>query len=252
MLQLRLLGPFDLRRADGTSVSMPGRRSVELLTCLTLADPETETRERMAGLIWAGRGSEQADGSLRQELARLRRAVGEMALPAASAVSRPLRLDSSRVDIDVVRFQAAAAAPGHGAEAISLYRGPLLQDFDLRSRDPFSEWVARHRSRLNETARAVLQRLLSGGEGSPALGQRLLTIDPLCEEGYRFLIRHCAGAGDLARAQAWFDRCAAALAGAGLEPSLETRALMENFRHAPGGAELSQTRRIASKADEDE
>jgi hypothetical protein len=26
----------------------------------------------------------------------------------------------------------------------------------------------------------------------------------------------------------------------------------ENFRHAPGGAELSQTRRIASKADEDE
>ena len=230
MLQLRLLGPVELRRADGSTVPLPGRRSVELLTCLTLADPETETRERLAGLIWAGREPEQADGSLRQELARLRRAIGEMAVPAAGSVSRPLRLDASRLDIDVVRFQAAAAAPGGGVEAISLYRGPLLQDFDLRPSDPFGEWVARHRSELNETARAVLLRLLRSGEGSPALSQRLLAVDPLCEEGYRFLIRHCAGAGDSARAQAWFDRCVAALAGAGLEPSLETRALMEDAR----------------------
>ncbi len=230
MLQLRLLGPVELRRADGAPVAMPGRRSVELLTCLALADHETQTRERLASLIWAGRGSEQADGSLRQELARLRRALGEFAAPAAATAARPPKLDASRLDIDVVRFEAAASTPGRGAEAISLYRGPLLQEFDLRPHDPFSEWVARHRSRLSETARAVLLRLLRSGEGSPALSQRLLAVDPLCEEGYRYLIRDAAGAGDLARAQGWFDRCAAALAGAGLEPSLETRALMDDAR----------------------
>jgi hypothetical protein len=59
--------------------------------------------------------------------------------------SQPVRLDTIGIDIDVARFRAAAAAPGGGAEAIALYRGPLLQDFALRSRDPFSDWLAWHR-----------------------------------------------------------------------------------------------------------
>jgi DNA-binding SARP family transcriptional activator len=43
----------------------------------------TVARERLAELVWAGRGTEQANGSLRQELVRLRRTIGEEALPWA-------------------------------------------------------------------------------------------------------------------------------------------------------------------------
>ena len=230
MLQLRLLGRFDLRRDDGSAVSLPGRQSIAVLACLVLADEFTVARERLAELIWAGRGAEQANGSLRQELVRLRRTIGEEVLPGAGTTSRPVRLDAADVDIDVVRFRRAAAAPGGGTEAIALYRGPLLQDFPLRPGDPLGEWIAVHRQKLRDIARALMLRMLRGGEGSKALAQRLVTLDPLCEEAYRFLIRHHAGEGDLASAQSWFDNCAASFGSAGVETSLEIRSLMEDAK----------------------
>jgi TolB-like protein/DNA-binding SARP family transcriptional activator len=230
MLQLRLLGPFELRRDDGSAVPLPGRQSLALLAYLAVVERSVETRERLAALIWAGRDLEQANGSLRQELARLRRAIGEKALPAAGTTSQPVQLDTTGIDIDVVRFRAAVAAPGGGAEAIALYRGPLLQDFPLRSRDAFSSWLDANRHQLQDVARVLLLRMLRSGEGSPALAQRLLTLDPLCEEAYRFLIRHHAGSGDLARAQSWFNSCQASFAAAGIEASLEIRALMEDAK----------------------
>jgi len=75
MLQLRLLGHFEFRRDDGSSLPLPGRQSMAILSCLALADYFIVERERLAELIWAGRGTEQANGSLRQELVRLRRAI---------------------------------------------------------------------------------------------------------------------------------------------------------------------------------
>ena len=104
MLQLRLFGRFDLRRDDGSAVSLPGRQSMAVLACLGLADDFTVARERLAELIWAGRGTEQANGSLRQELVRLRRTIGEEVLPGAGTTSQPVRLDVTDIDIDVVRF----------------------------------------------------------------------------------------------------------------------------------------------------
>ena len=230
MLQLRLFGRFDLRRDDGSAVSLPGRQSMAVLASLALADDFTEVRERLAELIWAGRGTEQANGSLRQELVRLRRAIGEEVLPGAGTTSQPIRLDVTDIDIDVVRFRGAAAALGGGAEAIALYRGPLLQDFPLRPRDPFGDWIVVHRQKLRDLARALMLRMLRGGEGSPALAQRLVALDPLCEEAYRFLIRHHAAEGDLPGAQRWFDSCAALFGAAGLESSLEIRSLMEDAK----------------------
>ena len=230
MLQLRLLGRFDLRRDDGIAVSLPGRQSMAVLACLGLADDFTVGRERLAELVWAGRGAEQANGSLRQELVRLRRTIGEEVLPGAGTTSQPVRLDVTDVDIDVVRFRGAAAAPGGGAEAIALYRGPLLQDFPLRPRDPFGEWIAVHRQKLRDIARALMLRMLRGGEGSPTLAQRLVALDPLCEEAYRFLIRHHAGEGDLPGAQRWVDSCGASFGAAGVETSLEIRSLIEDAK----------------------
>jgi DNA-binding SARP family transcriptional activator len=229
VLQLRLLGPVELRRDDGSRVRVPGRQSAALLACLALADQFSVARKALAELIWAGRGTEHADGSLRQELVRLRRTIGEHVLPAA-APSQSVRLETAGIDIDVVRFRAAACAQGAGAEAVALYRGALLEDFPLRPRDPFGEWLAVRRRELQEAASAVLVRMLRGGEGSPALAERLLAIDPLCEEAYRFLIRHHAGRCDLARAQSWFDVCEKKLCAAGIPISLETRTLIEDAK----------------------
>jgi TolB-like protein/DNA-binding SARP family transcriptional activator len=229
MLQLRLLGPFELRRIDGARVALPGRQSMAILACLGLADGLSLARDRLADLIWAGRG-EQADGSLRQELVRLRRALGEDTLPAGGTVAQPVTLNPERIDIDVARFRAAASASGGASEALALYRGALLENFPLRPGEPLGEWFSGHRERLRDIARALMLRLLRSGEGSPALAERLIALDPLCEEAYRFLIRRSAAEGDLASAQRRYEACAQAFASAGLETSLEIRALMADVR----------------------
>jgi TolB-like protein len=55
MLQLRLLGPFEFRRDDGSAAALPGRQSLALLAYLAVVEHSVETRERLAALIWAGR-----------------------------------------------------------------------------------------------------------------------------------------------------------------------------------------------------
>ena len=106
----------------------------------------------------------------------------------------------------------------------------LLEDFPLRPNEPLGEWFGGHRERLRDIARALMLRLLRSGEGSPALAERLIALDPLCEEAYRFLIRRFAAEGDLAGAQRRYEACANAFAAAGLETSLEIRALIEDVR----------------------
>ena len=229
MMRLRLLGSFELRRIDGARVALPGRQSMAVLACLGLSEGFSLARDRLADLVWAGRG-EQADGSLRQELARLRRALGEDALPAGRTVSQSVRLNPERIDIDVARFRSAAGESGGASEALTLYRGSLLEDFPLRPREPLGEWLGGHRERLRDIARALMLRILRSGEGSPALAERLIALDPLCEEAYRFLIRRFAAEGDLGGSQRRYEACEGAFAAAGLETSLEIRALIEDVR----------------------
>ena len=229
MMQLRLLGPFELRRTNGARVALPGRQSMSILACLGLAEGLSLARDRLANLIWPGRG-EQADGSLRQELTRLRRAIGDDALPPGGSVAQPVTLNPERIDIDVPRFRCAASASGGASEALALYRGPLLDGFPLRAKEPLGQWLGGHGERLRDVARALMLRLLRSGEGSPALAERLIALDPLCEEAYRFLIRRAAAEGDLGGAQRRYEACASAFSEAGLELSLEIRAMMEEAR----------------------
>jgi TolB-like protein/DNA-binding SARP family transcriptional activator len=229
MMQLRLLGPFELRRIDGARIALPGRQSMAIVACLGLAEGFSLTRDRLADLIWAGRG-EQADVSLRQELVRLRRALGEDALPLGGSGAQPVRINPEQIDIDVARFRSAAGASGGASEALTLYRGPLLEDFPLRANEPLGEWLRRRREGLSDIARTLMLRLLRSGEGSQALAERLIALDPLCEESYRFLIRRAVAGGDLAAAQRRYEACANAFAAAGLQTSLEFRALMDDAR----------------------
>ncbi|MDO9711919.1 BTAD domain-containing putative transcriptional regulator [Paracraurococcus lichenis] len=227
-IQIRMLGPFEARRADGTPIAPPGRRSVALLACLALPDEAVSTRPRLAALLWHDRGAEQANGSLRQELLRLRKAFGApLALPSADPPMQTPRLGGPAIDLDVHRFEAAAADPARASEAASLYRGPLLEGFPLTDPGPFPAWVAAQRLRLHELALGTLLRVLRGAEASEAIARRLLELDPLCEEAVRYLIRAHAGRGDLGRAQATFQACLGRFRQMDREPSRETRSLME-------------------------
>src|SRR5574342_358555 len=82
MLQIRLLGQFDLR-LDGKRVIIPSRAGQSLLAYLVLTAGTAHRREKLAGILWPDTSDENARKNLRQELWRIRKALPTSRLAAA-------------------------------------------------------------------------------------------------------------------------------------------------------------------------
>src|SRR5262245_18577833 len=101
-LRLRLLEGLEVRTADGREVTPPGRMVRALLAYLALPPASTWSREQLVGLLWGDREEEQARGSLREALVKLRRYLGE---PTALRASREtIGLDPVVVGVDAIEF----------------------------------------------------------------------------------------------------------------------------------------------------
>src|SRR5512143_93176 len=74
MLQIRLLGQFDVR-LDGKRVVIPSRAGQSLLAYLALTAGTAHRREKLAGTLWPDTSDENARKNLRQELWRIRKAI---------------------------------------------------------------------------------------------------------------------------------------------------------------------------------
>jgi DNA-binding SARP family transcriptional activator len=74
MLQIRLLGQFDVR-AQGKRIVIPTRAGQSLLAFLVLNPGLEHRRERLAGMFWPDLPEDNARRSLRTELWRLRKAI---------------------------------------------------------------------------------------------------------------------------------------------------------------------------------
>jgi TolB-like protein/DNA-binding SARP family transcriptional activator/cytochrome c-type biogenesis protein CcmH/NrfG len=236
MIRIRLLGLFEATRQDGTSVRPPGRRSLCLLACLAQARWQ---RQELAALLWHGRAPEQARGSLRQELVRLRRAFGPLLDECRGDPQRMPGLAPDRVEVDLDRFRAAAADPMRAMQAVALYRGEFLQDVVVQPEDPFAAWLESNRQAVREMAVACLRCLLCSGEASESIARRLIELVPNSEEAHIWLLRHFAERGDVARAFEGYHAYAEAMRSTGREPSKEVTAWLEHLmlaRHRSHGA----------------
>lgn len=179
---------------------------------------------------------EQARASLRQEIVRLRQALGRPILPDPGG---NLRLSHDALDIDVARFESASADPRRLADAVMLYRGDLLEGIESeRDAEPFGEWLAAHRRRLKNVAFRCHNQLLrtptivhaSDGEAT-RLAVRAVAIEPACEEAHQRLIRAHAARHDLPGVLEQFGACREALrAQHRMEPSPDTCRLVETFK----------------------
>jgi len=236
-IAIRMLGPFNAFASDGRPVLRPGRRSIALIACLAV-DPDTVwTRDRLAGLLWGGRPKEQARASLRQELVRVRQALGINPI-AFDDVGGVFQLRCGDFDIDVVRFKSALAYPGRFADAAELYRGDLLEGIDSDGGyEPFGEWLVAHRRRLKNAAVQCLVQLLQasiacGDDAESArLAERAVAIEPACEEAHQWLIRAHAARHNLRAALDQFRTCREALrARHHMEPSPDTCKLIEQIK----------------------
>jgi len=181
MIAINLMGRLDVRGPGGAAIAINSRRSTALLACLGAGEDESWSRERLAALLWTGRGADQARASLRQELFRLRRMLGGLRI-AAWADGRDLTLPADSFAIDVRDFRAACRQRSGYRRAIALFRGPLLQDV-APDDGPFGQWLRRQRRVLQEVMadclrRAIVDRLGAGDHAEAGdLARRLLRLD---------------------------------------------------------------------------
>ncbi len=243
MLEIRLLGQFDVRSNGGTPLVIPSRLHQSLLAYLLVTRTTAHRRETVAGLFWPEASEADARRNLRQGLWRLRKALDACSPPASDlVVSDDLTVGidpHTAYSLDLARLEAAPSCPSTDELMCALdgYRGELLPDF-------YDEWVSVERARLQVLFEQQVERLLEQlctemrWKETLRWAERWIGLGQSPEPAYRALMVAHSALGNRSQVAAVFERCVATLtADVGVEPSEQTRALYERLAHgqaAPG------------------
>jgi DNA-binding SARP family transcriptional activator/TolB-like protein len=237
-LKLQLLGPFRAESASGAALSIASKKGQALLAYLALTPGQRHSRDKLAMLLWSDRPDDRARHSLRQCVLTLRKDLGSDGESALSADDEGLSLEAGEVEVDALAFEAAASAGAGEAleQVITLYRGDLLEDLNVRSEE-FEVWLRAERPRFRtlavEALGALAEQQAGSGEAEAAVEacHRLLSLDPLHEPAHRLLMRLMAGQGRRAAALRQYQVCEETLRDElGAEPEAETRRLFDEIR----------------------
>ena len=244
--KLTLLGRFEACLASGAQVEIPTKKARALLSYIALHPGQVLPRVRLASLLWGDVGDERAQGSLRQTLMVLRKALDVMEPSPLQSDRGTLALDAACIEVDAVSFArlAVSGEPADLEAAVELYRGDLLEGFNIR--DPsFESWLEEKRRHLRELMPRALMALLEhkretgDKQAAVSLAHRLLTMDPLQERAHRALMVLYGELGEREAALQQYDRCRELLESElSIVPDAETEALYQALRgdhSTPGG-----------------
>lgn len=247
-LCVRLFGKPVIERAGKNLEGFHASKAQELFCYLLLQRHRVHSRETLASLLWS-----ESPTSISKKY--LRQAFWQLHLTFQSEVGvGPGRLlvvdgDSVRFDpelklwLDVDVFERAAAgvqgragerlSPSEAltlAEAVSLYRGDLLEGW-------YFDWCLCERERLQSMFILLLDKLMGAAEltceyeKGMAYGEQILRYDRARERTYQRMMRLQCLAGDRAGAIRQFQRCVAALdQELGVRPSRQTLEIYEQIR----------------------
>ncbi len=193
---LRVLGASVLSTPDGET-AFTAERPFQLLAYLAVKGRWVR-RDELADLLYPGRGLESARSNLRKVLLLARRVEGVGPIEQSGELLR------WRPDSDLQRFEQACDDDRH-ADALALYRGPLLHGLDFGWPPAGAEWLAAERSRIEDRWHDAALRRLRELDGEPraaeALAQALLRYDPLDDEAMQALLVAKGRLGRAAEAQ---------------------------------------------------
>jgi predicted ATPase/DNA-binding SARP family transcriptional activator/uncharacterized protein HemY len=245
VLEIRLLGQFDLRR-NGAPIEVPSRTAQSLLAYLVLNTGIAHRREKLAGLLWPDATEDNARSYLRKALWQARKSLaadktrGEEYL-LADDISIAFNSKSNYwLDTDVV-----SGKPTEGMsveeliDAVSSYQGELLPGF-------YEEWITLERERLkaafDQKINVLLSRLVAGRQWDQVVywSEQWIALGEAPEPAFRALMVTHANMGDMAKVATAYARCEEALRDElSIEPSEQTRAL---FTDLQSGKELPLSR----------
>ncbi len=191
-LWCRTIGELALYRdrGDRKPIVRSGK-SLALLAYLGLIPNRTESRDRIAELLWPGASLRRAHADLRQTLYRLREATD--GLPLAELDDGTIRMLDSHLKFDCVEGERAMAA-GDFERACSLLRGNFLDRFTIPNATEFESWAEAQRGRFREcyaySASALVERLLAAdrADEAVAVAEKLVGTNPLDERRVQLLM----------------------------------------------------------------
>ena len=232
MLEIRLLGTFDLSQA-GNPINLSSRPAQSLLAYLILTAGTPHRREKLAGLLWPDSLEETARDNLRHALWRVRKAL-QSASSASCLQANDLTIafnTSAEYWFDV----AALEQVGENASAdeliavLSQYQGELLPGF-------YDEWVVLEREHSNSIFEHNMARLMSLLQDEKRWldildwGERWIKLGQKPEPAYRALMYAHAAKGDMSKVAATYERCVKSFGEFSFEPSDQTQELFEKLK----------------------
>ena len=226
-MRVRVLGAIEIFDSQGAALALGSPNQRRVLAALVARLGQTVTIDSLVDALW-DEPPVSALTSLRTYISRLRRHLGESLVSRGAGWS----LDLAAADIDAGRFEqlirTAAQASGHAAvacldKALALWQGPAFAEFADLS-------IVRAEARRLEVMRSAAcesraHELLAAGEVARAISaaEAFVVDEPLLEGGWVTLIRALSAAAQPAEALRAYQRATAALAEAGLEPSVQLR-----------------------------
>jgi predicted ATPase/DNA-binding SARP family transcriptional activator len=196
-LVLRLFGPFQARVHGAPLPRLRSRKGHSILALLALRQGAPVQRAWIAGTLWPNSPEPKAFASLRNSLTDLRHALGPEADRLRSPTTVTLSLELSGAAVDVLAFDESVARGDLLSleQAVTLYRGPLLEGCA-------EEWVLPEREARQQAYLGALERLASDAvrRGQTGAAERTLrlavSVDPLRESTQRALMQVLAADGN--------------------------------------------------------
>ncbi|MDX1396625.1 MAG: BTAD domain-containing putative transcriptional regulator [Gemmatimonadota bacterium] len=234
MYRLRVLGPLELTRADGSAIGsvLAQPKRAALLAYLAAARPGGfHRRDRLLVLFWPEADQGHARNSLNQSLHMLRRSLGPSVIETRGREEVGLADDALWCDAAELRSLLEA---GETEAALGLYRGDLLEGLHLTGTPDFERWLDVERSNLRGLVHgAALERADRTDDPQEIRRwlERAAGLVPTDETVVRRLMKVLDGIGDRGGAIRAYETCARDLALLyDSEPSPETDATLARIQ----------------------
>lgn len=221
-LKITTLGGLSITRGEQPVEGLVSRKVEALLVYLAYEQRE-HPRELLAELLWDDLTPERAMGNLRTALSNLQTSIPGCLVATRQTVTFsaeiPCWLDAVAL-MRVLEISDGASSPAAIEDienALHLYQGDFLAGFRLRDGRNFERWMMNEAERIRAKVMLALPRLLQAalhsGRYSSGIdhGRRLLTLDPLSEEGQRGLMSAYAYSGQRALALKQYENYVALL-----------------------------------------
>jgi DNA-binding SARP family transcriptional activator len=206
-LRIRLLGPVELLRADGSTAGIGAAKRRAVLAALALDLNQIVSADRLMDIVWDGQPPSTAKAALQGHIAQLRKDLGDGVRLVTHFPG--YRLLAPRSLLDVTRFEDLVTEAGNAADAdavellhtaLALRRGPPLAD--VTSERLHHEVSARLDESVVTAVHELARRLHRLDRGTEGIGllQEAVEMRPMREPLVELLVLSLHQAGRHAEA----------------------------------------------------